>query len=616
MNGQKFSLSFSKRIERKALQPSALRGEGPVQQAAQAQALTAVDKDSLKANEHVEEKDQLVIPLLQAKRSAVLSRLAKLHQEDGGAEEGQEEASQAVEEDSKPLTLEEKAERALIEETKKKLDQWSSRDGKKDITIPAATTDDTLAAPLVDIGKESSLDDYDEIAVESYGAAILRGMGWKKSEGIGGRKKMVVDIINPAARTLGSSEGKETAAKKEGEGEAEEEEELPIVKGSFVYIHSGRHRGTYGVVEVVDEDHVLIKAAMGQGMLREVEANLRAATQKEYKESARVINKEMYDQYKEAEIKKKEADRKARDNEEEVEDRERGKEKNRESEKQNERLREGKEEKHREKNEERQREGNSERQREREGDKHRGRDGEKQREQESERHRDKGEERQRERDGERPRDKGEERQRNRDEARERKQKEKDVEKHRHKESKQELEENARHEKRDRERDRREKESSAKDRYARHHHGSDAPGVKRKKEESVEVQSKAKNKQQKVIAPPWVRENLRVRLINKNYKGGKYHKEKVVVVNVVTAECCECKAEGGRLLGNVDPGWLETVIPKQSPMVVMVVKGPYNGQKGRILQLHKDQEKASIQLLEDETTIVKLHYDDICEYVLR
>lgn len=58
----------------------------------------------------------------------------------------------------------------------------------------------------------------------------------------------VVDIINPAARTLGSSERKESAVKKEGEEDGEGEEELPIMKGSFVYLHSGRHRGTYGVV--------------------------------------------------------------------------------------------------------------------------------------------------------------------------------------------------------------------------------------------------------------------------------------------------------------------------------------------------------------------------------
>lgn len=43
---------------------------------------------------------------------------------------------------------------------------------------------------------------------------------------------------------------------------------------------------------------MLIKAAVGQAILREVEANLRVASQKEYKESARVINKEMYDKYK------------------------------------------------------------------------------------------------------------------------------------------------------------------------------------------------------------------------------------------------------------------------------------------------------------------------------
>ena len=48
----------------------------------------------------------------------------------------------------------------------------------------------------------------------------------------------------------------------------------------------------------MDEDHVLIRAAMGQAVVREVEGNLRVATEKEYKESSRVINKEMYDKFK------------------------------------------------------------------------------------------------------------------------------------------------------------------------------------------------------------------------------------------------------------------------------------------------------------------------------
>ncbi|MPC62668.1 Protein mos-2 [Portunus trituberculatus] len=109
----------------------------------------------------------------------------------------------------------------------------------------------------------------------------------------------VIDIIDPSTKTLGSSEGKQTTTqKKEGEELGEDEEELPVVKGAYVFLHSGRHRGTYGVVEVVDEDHVLIRAAVGQAVLREVEGNLRVATQKEYRESSRVINKEMYDKFK------------------------------------------------------------------------------------------------------------------------------------------------------------------------------------------------------------------------------------------------------------------------------------------------------------------------------
>ena len=45
-------------------------------------------------------------------------------------------------------------------ESKRKLDEWTTRDVKKDITIPA---EDPLSAPLTDIGKESTLDDYDEV---------------------------------------------------------------------------------------------------------------------------------------------------------------------------------------------------------------------------------------------------------------------------------------------------------------------------------------------------------------------------------------------------------------------------------------------------------------------
>jgi len=42
--------------------------------------------------------------------------------------------------------------------------------------------------------------DYDEVPVEGFGAAILRGMGWKDGEAVGRRKDAVVVQINPRER--------------------------------------------------------------------------------------------------------------------------------------------------------------------------------------------------------------------------------------------------------------------------------------------------------------------------------------------------------------------------------------------------------------------------------
>lgn len=43
---------------------------------------------------------------------------------------------------------------------------------------------------------------------------------------------------------------------------------------------------------------MLVKAAVSQAILREVELNVRVVSQREFKDSSRVINKEMYDKYK------------------------------------------------------------------------------------------------------------------------------------------------------------------------------------------------------------------------------------------------------------------------------------------------------------------------------
>lgn len=54
--------------------------------------------------------------------------------------------------------------------------------------------------------------------------------------------------------------------------------------------------------------------------------------------------------------------------------------------------------------------------------------------------------------------------------------------------------------------------------------------------------------------------------------------------MVTAELCECETDDGMLLKEVHPAWLETVIPKVPPHVVMIVRGDNKGQVSVSLSL--------------------------------
>ncbi|KAK4297203.1 hypothetical protein Pmani_030351 [Petrolisthes manimaculis] len=333
MSGPKFSLTFTRRVERRKLEPStAIRSSEITREQSTnpaPQTLHVIEGNSLKIDETEAEKQELVIPLVQDDRIALLKKAQELAETDtptakklkagrdtSGNDDGQEnkkgEKKGGETEPTKALTLEEQAATALIEESQRKLESWQERDKGGNLTISAASTSSNLdVSQSTDTRvKEASLGDYEEITVSSFGAAMLRGMGWKKGEGVGRIGKRVVEIIDPATLTYTLSE---TRKKQGGEGQeatntqrnGQQEEQLPMVKGAHVYIHGGRQKGIYGVVETVDEDHVLVKAAVSGNIIREVELNLRIISQQEFKESSRVINKDMYDKYKEEEARKK-----------------------------------------------------------------------------------------------------------------------------------------------------------------------------------------------------------------------------------------------------------------------------------------------------------------------
>ncbi|KAH9523547.1 hypothetical protein Btru_040316 [Bulinus truncatus] len=113
--------------------------------------------------------------------------------------------------------------------------------------------------------------------------------------------------------------------------------------------------------------------------------------------------------------------------------------------------------------------------------------------------------------------------------------------------------------------------------------------------------------------PWLRNDLKVRVIDKHLKKGKYYNDKVVIIDVPSAGLCMCRADDGRVLENIHQSSLETVVPKEENAYVAVVSGIYCGEIGQILKRHKDKCIAVVQLLSDRDNLLRLNYDEICHY---
>ncbi|KAF3861000.1 hypothetical protein F7725_001255 [Dissostichus mawsoni] len=140
--------------------------------------------------------------------------------------------------------------------------------------------------------------------------------------------------------------------------------------------------------------------------------------------------------------------------------------------------------------------------------------------------------------------------------------------------------------------------------------------KRKHRESSQDRDKPPVKEARRPPPPpsWLQRDLKVRFIDKSFKGGKYYNSKMCVEDVLSPSTCICRTDEGRLIDDVKQGMLETIIPKLESESIMVVLGEHRGQVGRILQRDKNKCRAMVQLDRHEEKVFMLDYDIICQYV--
>lgn len=157
----------------------------------------------------------------------------------------QEESEQLPVDDS----LESLAARELLEESK----------GKQKEAAPSTLVINQKEQETADLQKEPTLEDYETVPVSSFGMAMLRGMGWDPSKGVGKNERQV-KLFEPTLRPkgLGLGAGKQTGNDCDGE-------DNKVELGCHVKILSKTNADVTGEVVSFDEDsgRLVIKKSDG-----------------------------------------------------------------------------------------------------------------------------------------------------------------------------------------------------------------------------------------------------------------------------------------------------------------------------------------------------------------
>ncbi|XP_043652735.1 protein PXR1 [Drosophila teissieri] len=192
-------------------------------------------------------------------------------------------------------SLEQRAARELISASQN--NGAEGLDGQK-LVLPALKADEL---PL-DGAKEATLDDYDNIPIQQFGLAMLRGMGWvdppPKKKGSG-----PIDDA-PFLRPKGMGLGADKALKPKALlVQPEKNEVLEIKKLAYVRILGGKQKDQYGQIQGFD-DHagrVIVKMAIGGAKEAFNEFLCQPVSRKEYSQYGKCINTAKYEEFKKCE---------------------------------------------------------------------------------------------------------------------------------------------------------------------------------------------------------------------------------------------------------------------------------------------------------------------------
>ena len=306
INMSGLSFKFSKTSEKKVLLDSKLRDSSTKDNNDERDFIKDVKDKAIIGSIKPKENKPLVIPMLRAKNYDFRTT-------NGKSDEKNDINNSSENGDNKPAdSLMDEATKALLAEARKHNEEWNERseDGKPRLAdIPAiianAQPNETANEDNLDVSQRaeaSSMDDYENVPIEQFGMAMLRGMGWKEGQGIGGFKNEVVPIFDPQVRPKGLGLGA-TKPKTQQTAVKEGEEKLVLKKGAFVKVEAGPKRGLYGEVEGLDEENgrVIVKFTVSKETTSVSENVICLVSKKEFSERGKVVNIDKYEKFKEKE---------------------------------------------------------------------------------------------------------------------------------------------------------------------------------------------------------------------------------------------------------------------------------------------------------------------------
>lgn len=148
----------------------------------------------------------------------------------------------------------------------------------------------TLILPGIEHdANEPTIEDYENIPINDFGKAMLRGMGWTDTDnssmasapelrpkglGLGANKLVKAENIQNAKDTTGN--------------------ELILVKGAFAKIIAGSYKGNYCEVQGFDDEagRIIVKTALKNEILNLNEFLLVTVTKEEFTKNSKIISAE------------------------------------------------------------------------------------------------------------------------------------------------------------------------------------------------------------------------------------------------------------------------------------------------------------------------------------